>query len=56
MNKEQALQYLAQLAQDFINTLPLSARNATTQMANIAINELKKSTESNGVKVDEVLK
>ena len=40
--KEQAIQFLSQLAQDFVNTLPISARNITAQIAQNAIDILKK--------------
>ena len=45
MNKSQALQFLAQVAQDFLNTLPLSAREAFRDAAQKAITELQKPEE-----------
>lgn len=36
-NQQEAFQYLAQLAQDFINTLPPSANAATSHVAQQAI-------------------
>lgn len=42
MNKQQALQFLAQIAQDFLNTLPVSAREPFRQAAQQAINEIEK--------------
>ena len=41
MDKPQALQFLAQLAQDFINSLPPSARVAVQKEAQIALNTLQ---------------
>lgn len=42
MSKEQALQFLAQVAQDFLNTLPASAREGFRIQAQAAIDELRK--------------
>lgn len=41
--QKEALNYLAQLANDFINTLPASAKGPTMQMAQQAINVLESS-------------
>lgn len=42
MNKQQALQFLAQVAQDFMNTLPASAKEPFRQAAQQAINAIEK--------------
>ena len=42
MTKPQALQFLAQVAQDFLGTLPPSAKEGFRQMAQQAITELQK--------------
>ena len=42
MNKPQALQFLAQVASDFLNTLPPSAKEAFRQVAQQAIATLEK--------------
>ncbi len=42
MTKPQALQFLAQVAQDFLNTLPPSAREGFRKEAQQAIEELQK--------------
>lgn len=38
MTKQQAIQFLAQVAQDFMNTLPASAKEPFRQAAQQAIN------------------
>lgn len=43
MNKTQALQFIAQVASDFLNTLPVSAREPFRQQAQQAIDALEKS-------------
>ena len=45
MNKSKALQFLAQVAQDFMNTLPPSARGPFQKSAQEAITAIEK-TES----------
>lgn len=42
MPKQQALQFLAQVAQDFLNTLPLSARESFQRTAQDALNTMAK--------------
>jgi hypothetical protein len=42
MNKQQAIQFLAQVAQDFLNTLPPSAKEGFRQHAQQAITALEK--------------
>ena len=42
MTKPEALQFLAQVAQDFIATLPQSAKEVFRQQAQQALNELMK--------------
>lgn len=41
MTKDEAVQFLTQMANDFIATLPVSAKNGTAQLAQMAINVLK---------------
>ena len=45
MTPEQAHQFLTQIAQDFINTLPMSARQATAQAAQAALDALKPKSQ-----------
>jgi hypothetical protein len=42
MDKSQAIQYLAQIAQDFIKSLPPSSQGPVTQAARAAIDVLTK--------------
>jgi hypothetical protein len=42
MNKTQAIQFLAQVASDFLNTLPPSAKGPFQQVAQEAIKVLEK--------------
>lgn len=42
MDKKQAIQFLAQVASDFLATLPASAKEPFRQAAQLAINELEK--------------
>ncbi len=41
MTKQQAIQFLAQIAQDFMNTLPASAKEPFRQAAQQAINTVE---------------
>lgn len=47
MNKQQALQFIAQALEDFKRQLPPSAQGPFHQMAQQAINELEKEPAKN---------
>ncbi len=47
MSKQEALQFLAQVAQDFLATIPISVREPFRQAAQQAIDELRKPDQTN---------